>query len=172
MPRTYSMTTKVTWARTMLELADEFRKWGVKEKDWDVRSLAREESGLSPERRRVTLAWTSADGHATTLVMEAQPRAVDNLRVLFLAVESLRMNESRGIVDVIKQAYAQIAAPMVQRDPYEVLGIRPDADDDIVKAAYRAASRRAHPESGGTNDLQTTINLAFESIEKERGRKL
>ena len=33
------------------------------------------------------------------------------------------------------------------RDPYEVLGVSPDAGDDEVKRAYRDLARKYHPDN-------------------------
>ena len=32
-------------------------------------------------------------------------------------------------------------------DPYQVLGVRPDASDDEVKRAYRELARKYHPDN-------------------------
>jgi len=32
-------------------------------------------------------------------------------------------------------------------DPYEVLQVRPDASEDVIRAAYRALARRYHPDT-------------------------
>jgi curved DNA-binding protein CbpA len=36
---------------------------------------------------------------------------------------------------------------MERRDPYRILGVQPDADPDVVKAAYRVLVRKAHPDA-------------------------
>lgn len=35
------------------------------------------------------------------------------------------------------------------RDPYVVMGLRPDAEPDVVKAAYRTLARKYHPDVAG-----------------------
>lgn len=37
-------------------------------------------------------------------------------------------------------------------DPYEILGVAPDADEAAVKAAFRRLAKSAHPDSGGDAD--------------------
>lgn len=46
------------------------------------------------------------------------------------------------------RVYVELAAAS-QRDPYEVLGVRPDADLEIIEAAHRALAKRHHPDVGG-----------------------
>ena len=61
------------------------------------------------------------------------------------------------------------------RDPYEVLGISPDAGDDEVKRAYRELARKYHPDNYQNNPLadlaeekMKEINEAYDAITKGR----
>ena len=61
------------------------------------------------------------------------------------------------------------------RDPYEVLGVSPDADDDEVKWAYRDLARKYHPDNYQNNPLadlaeekMKEINEAYDAITKGR----
>ena len=61
------------------------------------------------------------------------------------------------------------------RDPYEVLGVSPDAGDDEVKRAYRDLARKYHPDNYQNNPLadlaeekMKEINEAYDTITKGR----
>ncbi len=61
------------------------------------------------------------------------------------------------------------------KDPYQVLGISPDATDEEVKAAYREMAKKYHPDnyantefSDIANEKMQSINEAYDSILKER----
>ena len=61
------------------------------------------------------------------------------------------------------------------RDPYEVLGVSPDASDDEVKRAYRDLARKYHPDNYQNNPLadlaeekMKEINEAYDAITKGR----
>ena len=61
------------------------------------------------------------------------------------------------------------------RNPYEVLGISPNATDDEVKKAYRELSRKYHPDSYVNNPLAELaeekfkeVRQAYEQIMKQR----
>ena len=41
---------------------------------------------------------------------------------------------------------------MERRDPYRILQIQPDADPDVVRAAYRVLARKAHPDASAPLD--------------------
>jgi DnaJ domain len=55
-------------------------------------------------------------------------------------------------------------------DPYAVLGVAPDASDADLRAAYRAALRRAHPDSGGSGDGISSITAAWQLVGDPRRR--
>ncbi len=64
---------------------------------------------------------------------------------------------------------------MSMRDPYEVLGISPQATDDQVKAAYREMARKYHPDNYVDNPLSELaqekmqeINEAYDTIIRMR----
>lgn len=61
------------------------------------------------------------------------------------------------------------------KDPYQVLGISPNATDDEVKDAYRQLARKYHPDNYGDNPLSDLakekmqeINEAYDTIIRER----
>ena len=64
-------------------------------------------------------------------------------------------------------------------DPYKVLGISPDADEDEIKKAYRALARKYHPDRyAGKPELQASaeqkmkeINAAYEEVQAIRSGK-
>jgi len=46
-------------------------------------------------------------------------------------------------------------------DPYQVLGIRPDADTGQIRTAYRRRARHVHPDAGGDDDAFTRLQDAY-----------
>lgn len=60
-------------------------------------------------------------------------------------------------------------------NPYQVLGVSPDATDEEIKQAYRALARKYHPDKYRDSDLadlanekMKEINAAYEEIQKMR----
>jgi curved DNA-binding protein CbpA len=57
-------------------------------------------------------------------------------------------------------------------DPYRVLQVIPDADPEVVRAAYRALARKYHPDMGGSDLQMATLNAAWETVREGGGRAL
>lgn len=178
----YRLTTDKTWSQTLDDLAETFRKWGISA--WSVEPT-------NPGRRAANRYQTATErsvalrfsrrGRAVELVMTEQDRAVDNLRVLYLVVEALRLNESRGYAEVLaeaaRQLYPALPAPTTSAptgpgaiDPYAVLYVHPDAPLAVCEAAYKALARRFHPDAGGNSSQMAAIVVAIEEIRKERSQ--
>lgn len=135
----YKPPSAGTWRQEKLKLADVFRMWGVAE--WDANAnvpdaLAnRNYQGYESD---VTVTFTK-DGKPVTLTMARYAYPPQNLKVLTLCIDDMRMIERRGISDTMQSAYMQLAAPAAERDPYEVLGLRPGAGRELVEASYLTA---------------------------------
>lgn len=177
----YSLTTEKTWSETLDDLAETFRKWRVARWSVEPTNPGRKAANKyqSPQERTVTLRY-SRRGNEVVLTMAKQDRAVDNLRVLYLVVEALRLNESRGLAETAAAAYRQeypaLPAPAsgpplgVSTGPYALLHIRNNAPIEVAEAAYRALSKLHHPDVTGSTAVQQALNAAIEFIRKERAK--
>lgn len=61
------------------------------------------------------------------------------------------------------------------RDPYQVLGVKPDISDEELKKAYRALVKKYHPDRYANSPMEheaqeklKDINLAYDTIQKMR----
>ena len=163
----YVLNTQKSWEETLWDLENTMKLWGITE--WEVsypRGALSKAWQQSEADRTVKLTYRK-QGKPVTLLMGKQKRAVDNLRVLYLAVEAMRLNEKRGIGEVIESAYLQLAAPAQAIDPYEMLEIRPDASLEVAEAAYKAKVRNVHPDRGGSTEHMKAYNRAIEEIRRK-----
>lgn len=54
---------------------------------------------------------------------------------------------------------------------YEVLGLDPGADDDIIKAAYRVTVKKLHPDRGGDPHQMALANHAYDVLSDPERRR-
>lgn len=59
----------------------------------------------------------------------------------------------------------------MQKDPYEALGVNPESSSEEIKAAYRKAAKRTHPDQGGDPDEFKAIASAFEILSDPAKRR-
>ena len=64
---------------------------------------------------------------------------------------------------------------MERRDPYRILQVQPDADPDVVRAAYRVLARKVHPDAAAPMDetaerRMTDLNWAY-AVVRDPGRR-
>ncbi|WP_299439661.1 TerB family tellurite resistance protein [uncultured Rhodospira sp.] len=84
--------------------------------------------------------------------------------------------------DAVNRLRAQFerAPSESEPDPYQVLGVAPDASDDAVRAAWRRLSREHHPDAlmakgmprefvAQATETMATINHAYDRIRERRG---
>jgi curved DNA-binding protein CbpA len=57
--------------------------------------------------------------------------------------------------------------PISEVDARAVLGVRPGATEAEIRAAWKKAMGRAHPDQGGTEGLATRVNAARDRLLKK-----
>lgn len=164
------MRTEKTWRETEQDLAETFAKWGVREWQCDSAVLRSRHAvkSLSVEERRATVQWRMPDGTPMVLTMDDHATPPDNLRVLYLGVEALRLNDLRGISGLMGKAYLQLAAPVTTQvvDPWAHFGITPKTPAVVAKAAYRALANESHPDHGGSTEAFMRTQAAWDEIKE------
>lgn len=177
----YSVTTKKTWAAILDDIEDSLAKWRFVTA-WHVEAVLAPRSSTkqnqSEQERTVVLHYTRK-GRAYQIEMDRQRRAVDNLLVIWLILETLRLNEARGyaaeIAAVYRQEFPALPAPgqastaaPSSTGPYALLYVRNNAPIEVCEAAYRALSKLFHPDVTGSTAVQQSLNAAIEQIRKEK----
>lgn len=151
----YSLNTKKNFLETRRDIAEQMRLWGISD-------------FLVEQKGNAAKVTYMKNGKTVDLFMDKQETAKDNLRVLYLAIQALRLNELRGIGEIMASAYLQLEGPVGVRDPYEVLGIRPDASIGIAEIVYKQLAKEFHPD--GIHPDATKFKEVQAAIEEIRSR--
>jgi hypothetical protein len=161
------MRYRVPTEETRRAIEDEFRKW--RKESWADSEISDYEIPLRLDRSQTSASVRFVlRGIPVTIECSSQEGYRDNLRCIFYAIEAMRMNEKRGIADTMKNAYLQLAAPTQKRDPYAVLGVRPDTPLDDIKAMYLVKAKRLHSDVGGKGDAMKEVNEAWAEIQEQQ----
>lgn len=168
----YRMTSKIPFDTTENEIRLTIERWGGRHLsvdtlahnrryDKDKNLVQGKDAPWTEQTRAVTVSFEHPSGKRLTFTENRHERPADNIRVLYLCLEDMRMNEVRGFDQVMQSAFLQLAAPASADDWWVVLGVRADADEDEVQAAYRKKARETHPDAGGDAEAFKRVNEAF-----------
>lgn len=165
---TYTTNTTWTEARSRWEIIEQFNRWN--NDDWKAIG---EHDFPVPEKVGSAEATVRFELRGTTITVSCSSQVTyrQNLRCVAFAVEAMRMNEKRGIADTLAKAYLQLGAPQQKRDPYEVLGVRPDTPLDDIKAMYLVKAKRLHGDVGGDDEAMKEVNEAWEEIQQNASKQ-
>lgn len=139
-----TLNTNKSWATSLGELRDEFRKWGVK--DFMLPSWR-------ASRTEVTVSF-SINGKWSNPTCSRYPTREQNLRAIVMAIQAVRLASQRGIGELIAEASKHLALPPgpSPADPYVILGIPDNSEKDRIFLAYRKRLFETHPDRGGDQE--------------------
>lgn len=157
-----SLSTNKTPEETRHDIDETFRKWGIEE----YRIPRNERGNVGPA---TVLFYVNDQKQALTCSRFYEYR--DNLRAIYLILDSLRLAQERGILSELARAAVAMLGPgqTAVRSWYEVLDVSPRADPDVVKASFQALARKRHPDAGGSNEAMTELNRAYEEFQRQSG---
>ena len=177
------MTTarKRSWKELITAINRTFRLWGIKKYNISPADAPdRRDRYHSPEQRQVAVRFIWFN---TNIVLAESRRATahENLELLALTVETIRLSEARGVEPLLIAAYRQLApqktppAPTPEtappsNDPYTILGVNPSYPLPVIEAIWKAHLRAVHPDVSGSGNAfkAQAINAAMSEIRKRR----
>lgn len=168
----YRLDTDKTWHQTYTALGSCFNRWpGVTSwrVDHNTTPNRLNAAGAVRSENAVTVRFTKGD-REVVLSLDTQDSPRSNLRALFLCIDAMRLMDYRGVGEVAATAYRQLAGPQgpVVRDPFLVLGLRPDASLEDIEDMYRVKARRTHPDRGGDAEAFKELIAAYEEAKRRR----
>jgi hypothetical protein len=110
------------------------------------------------------------NGRQQCIPCDRWPTVQENARAIWKSIEALRGLErwgAKSFVDAAFSGFQALPAPNGAADNWwEVLGVRPDANSDEVKAAWRRRVRETHPDQGGDPDEFARVQAAYKQAQK------
>ena len=174
----YKMQKDLSIADGLDRVLDELQKLGIKRDDIVISSnletrldgLPRSNQG-NPSDPGVAVYWQPKKGGVKVLAVDRFYRVADNLAAVAATLGALRSIERWGGGQILDRAFTGFAAlpgPDTVRSWREILGVgQSERDPDKVKAAYRLAASRAHPDKGGSDDRMAEVNAAWDRAQQE-----
>ncbi len=91
--------------------------------------------------------------------------------ILRTMVRNVQINVLRQLRRQIDSEIKILSGTEVGMDPFEILGVEPNATKDEVKRAFKKKAWKAHPDHGGSNEEMMKVNASYEAINRVRGWK-
>ena len=163
--RSRSKKFDVTLSKAFSDLETQLERLGVDDFRYSFdaqqrKSDQRPYSRASPDDPGFVLRW-SMDGDQFAVACDHYSKLRDNVRSVGLYLKEKRLMENRP-VQTGESEFANARLPPAEQDdvvvagageheaPHEILGVAPDAPDEVVRSAYRALVKDAHPDNGGS----------------------
>jgi len=134
-------------------------------------------AGASPATVRSFLAWFAAlAGLSLTVLLVLTGKGPIAFFALSLALPLLRdwwQGRRGGAAGPSSSRVSPPPGPMSEQEAWEVLGLRPGATEEEIRAAHRRLMRAAHPDSGGSDWVAARVNQARDILlgKMSRGRR-
>ena len=163
-----------TLYRSVLELGWEIERLGGRHSIISTNLELRKRDGLpyanqgEPEDTGVA-AWFVVAGEQRCIPCDRWTRLRDNVRAIGKTIEAMRGIERWGSGAMMQRTFeAFTALPSPEhRDPWHVvLGVEPNAPAEVIKAAYRALAKIAHPDAGGNHAAMRRLTVAYQEAKK------
>ena len=157
-----------TWDNTRRRLYAEFEKLGASHvvvSSWlELRrdGQPRGDKARYPIEDPGVAVYFQLRGRPMVLARDAYQTVADNAWGVLMALTYLRGLERHGGAEMMERSFEGFAAlPAPDRtDCFGTLGVRPDASEDEINAAFRERARRAHPDTGGSHDAMSKLAAA------------
>jgi len=174
------MANPKTWGVLKGELSETFRKWRVF--DWVLvpeKNPTPRAKAYTPDERLVAVRFRLS-GKWIGLGCSSELYACGNLQLLVVAIESMRMNDVRGVDRLIAGGYRLLYPPPApapqpaepkaidERDPYAVLGVPASYPLAAIEKIWKAHLLAVHPDAGGNEEQAKRLNVAMDEIRRRR----
>jgi hypothetical protein len=161
---------KVALPRAVADLEDALRLFGT-DTGLPVKGVVISSNvtlGASRPADQGVAVYFDWDGAQRCIAVDRFPSVEANVRAIYSILEGRRQEMRYGGLVIVRAAFRGFAALPAPIDWRAVLGVGPEADLDMVEAAWRDRARAHHPDQpGGSAAAMTEINAARAAARKE-----
>jgi hypothetical protein len=162
---------EATLGATTKELAKEMDRMDVDEWRGEISNAHTKSNGLplhnaNPDDPGFVLRWVDV-GEQFAVACDASPRLRDNVRYVLKWVHETRMRSQRPVQTGDSEFAAArlppadgdaVAGTATRQPAHEVLGVAPDASENVIESAARARKAETHPDNGGdSSEFQRVV---------------
>jgi hypothetical protein len=93
----------------------------------------------------------------------------DNLYAIGLTIEAMRAMERWGVSNILSRMFSgfEVLPETTEENPYEVLGVSPNASEFEIKNAWKNKILEHHPDKGGDVEEYHRVNKAYDKLKKD-----
>ena len=173
---------EATLGSTTSELATEMDRMGVDHWRGEIANAHTKSNGLplhnaNPDDPGFVLRWT--DDEQFAVACDASPKLRDNVRYVLKWVHETRMRSQRPVKTGDSEFAAArlppgdgddvVAGTATKQPAHKVLGVAPDAPENVIESAARARKAETHPdkEDGDREEFQRVVDAEEVMIDGE-----
>lgn len=162
--------TSLTIDQATRRVRDELQRFGVSE--WDVvisTNLVLRNDGLprsgqaNPTDPGAAVYWKKGKD-TRCMAIDRYDRLADNLAAIAATLEAMRAIERHGGAAILDRAFTGFVALPAPEQPFQVLGVGPNASAGEIEDAYRRLASKHHPDRGGDEHTMARINAARDAM--------
>ncbi|TKX61193.1 J domain-containing protein [Halorubrum sp. ASP1] len=174
---------EATLGATTKEIATEMGRMDVDEWRGEIANAHTKSNGLplhnaNPDDPGFVLRWVD-DGEQFAVACDDSPRLRDNVRYVLKWVHETRMRSQRPVQTGDSEFAAARLPPgdddeavvgtATRQPPHEVLGVAPNAPENVIESAARARKAETHPDNDGDREeFKRVVNAKKAMLEDGR----
>lgn len=180
----WKTSEKLTLTEALARVIAELGRMGIRRQDVIVSTNVRTRlDGLprsgerEPNDGGAAVYWQEGKGTRRVLAIDQYMKVADNLAAIAATLDALRAVERHGGAVILERAFTgftSLPAPgqTAKRTWREVFGLPATGAVplDALRDLYRRLAAEHHPDRGGTHELMSEVNQAYEQAKQEIGQ--
>lgn len=168
----YTSKSRLTISQATVRVMDELGTMGVDmskviiSTNLELRNDGMPRSGQkAPADPGVAIYWRArGKKEERCMAIDRYDRVEDNLAAIAATLYAMRAIERHGGAEILDRAFTGFKALAAPEQPFQVLGVKHDANRLEIETAYRQLAAKHHPDRGGSEQAMARINAARDAM--------